>query len=113
MTIKRGDLYLAALDPVVGSEIAKTRPAVVVSNNLNNRYGATVTIIPVSSKKTSKIYPFELLLPKGCGNLPKISKAKADQVRTLDKARLIKYIGSLDSEMSNRLDKALRIHLNL
>jgi len=113
MTIKRGDLYLAALDPVIGSEIAKTRPVVVVSNNSNNRYGATVTIVPITSKKTSKTYPFELFLPKGSGNLPKISKAKADQVRTLDKTRLIKYIGNLDSEMSDQLDKALRIHLNL
>ena len=113
MIIKRGDLYLAALDPVIGSEIAKTRPVVVVSNNLNNRYGATVTIVPITSKKTSRTYPFELLLAKGSGNLPKISTAKADQVRTLDKARLIKYIGSLDSEMRGGLDKALRIHLNL
>ena len=52
MTINRGDIYLAALDPVVGNEISKTRPVLVVSNNINNRYAGTVTVLPITSKKT-------------------------------------------------------------
>ena len=70
----------AALDPVVGNEISKTRPVLVVSNNINNRYAGTVTVLPITSKKLNKMYPFELLLPKGTGNLPKDSKVKADQI---------------------------------
>ena len=113
MPISRGDIYLAALDPVVGSEISKTRPVLVVSNNINNKYAGTVTVLPITSKKLKKTYPFELLLPKGTGNLPKDSKVKADQIRTLDKTRLVKHIGKLKSEYLNLLNEAIKIHLAL
>lgn len=113
MTINRGDIYLAALDPAVGNEISKTRPVLVVSNNINNRYAGTVTVLPITSKKLNKMYPFELLLPKGTGNLPKNSKVKADQIRTLDKTRLVKYIGKLKNEHINLLNEAIKIHLAL
>ena len=59
------------------------------------------------------MYPFELLLPKGTGNLPKDSKVKADQIRTLDKTRLVKYIGKLKNEHMNLLNEAIKIHLAL
>ena len=113
MNIKRGDIFLAALDPVVGSEIAKTRPVVVVSNNLNNTYGGTVTVLPVTSQRLNKKYPFEVILPKGSGNLPKESKVKADQIRTLDKKRLIKRFGHLSAEHVQLVDESVKIHLAL
>ena len=113
MTIKRGDIYLAALDPVIGREIAKTRPIVVVSNNLNNKHGGTVTVLPLTSQRLEKVYPFELLLPKGTANLPKKSKVKADQIRTLDKSRLIKRFGRLTEEQAGQIDEAVKIHLAL
>ena len=113
MHVIRGDIYLAALDPVVGSEIAKTRPVIVVSNNINNMYAGTVTVLPITSKKLKKTYPFELLLPKETGNLPQDSKAKADQIRTLDKTRLVKHIGKLKKEHLDLLNKAIKIHLAL
>ena len=111
MNIKRGEIYLISLDPAVGREISKTRPGVVVSNDKNNHYSGTVTILPITSKSLKKIYPFEVLLPKGAGNLPKDSKAKADQIRTLDKKRIVKFIGSLDKDKMNKIDKAMEIHL--
>jgi len=113
MTIERGDIYLAALDPVIGREIAKTRPVVVVSNNLNNKHGGTVTVLPLTSKRLKKVYPFELLLQKGNANLPKKSKVKADQIRTLDKRRLIKRFGRLTEEQISLIDKAMKTHLEL
>ena len=113
MNIKRGGVYLAALDPVVGSEISKTPPVVVVSNEKNNEFSSTVTILPITSKNIQKIYPFEVFLLKGTGNLPKNSKAKADQIRTLDKGRIIKFIGALEKEETDLIDKAILIHLNL
>jgi mRNA interferase MazF len=61
--IQRGFIYLTDLNPVIGSEIGKTRPAIVVSNNLNNRYGSTVTVVPISSTVV-KIYPTDVLLEK-------------------------------------------------
>jgi len=111
MNIKRGDICIASLDPVVGKEISKTRPVVIVSNDKNNTFSGTVTILPVTSKRLKRIYPFEVLLPKGSGSLPKDSKVKADQIRTLDKSRIISILGKLDESAVKSIDRALKIHL--
>ena len=113
MSIKKGEIYLAALDPVVGREISKTRPVVVVSNDTNNEFSGTVTILPIMSKNVSKIYPFEVFLTQGSGNLPKDSKIKADQIRTLDKTRLVKQIGKLGQKKIGEIGKAVEVHLGL
>ena len=113
MNIKRGEIYLAALDPVMGREISKTRPVVVVSNNQNNKFSGTVTILPITAKNTQPVYPFEVFLSKGNANLPKDSKVKADQIRTLDKNRVIKHIGVLDQKDLDAIDRAMKIHLAL
>jgi len=97
----------------VGREISKTRPVVVVSNDKNNEFSATVTILPLTSRNLQKIYPFEVFLPKGAGNLPKDSKVKADQIRTLDKSRLLTLIGKLEREEIIQIEKAMKIHLEL
>ena len=113
MNIKRGGICIASLDPVVGKEISKTRPVVVVSNDKNNAFSGTVTILPITSKNLKKIYPFEVFLPKGSGNLPKDSKVKADQIRTLDKSRIVAVLGVLGESVMKSIDKAMRIHLAL
>lgn len=113
MNIKRGEIYLAALDPVMGREIAKTRPVVVVSNDKNNEFSGTVTILPLTSKNPHTFYPFEVFLSRGSANLPKDSKIKADQIRTLDKNRIIKNIGILDKKDLDAVNKAMKIHLAL
>lgn len=113
MNIKRGDVYLAALDPVIGHEISKTRPVVVISNDINNTHAGTVTVLPLTSQKIDAIYPFEVFLPKGTANLPKDSKVKADQIRTLDKRRIIRLAGSLSGEDLSVIEKAVSLHLNL
>ena len=113
MNIRRGDIYLAVLDPTLGREISKTRPVVIVSNDKNNAFSGTVTILPISSQNLDKVYPFEVLLPKGIGNLPKDSKVKADQIRTIDRARIVKYIGGLGSSEMEDIKGAIRLHLDL
>ncbi len=113
MNIKRGSVYLACLDPVIGNEISKTRPVVVVSNDKNNTFSGTVTVLPVSAGSLKKIYPFEVFLKKGKGDLPKNSKVKANQIRTLDKSRIVKFIGGLEKDDIERIQKALMIHLDL
>jgi mRNA interferase MazF len=113
MNIRRGEVFIAALDPVIGKEISKTRPVVVVSNDLNNQFAATVTILPITSMNLGKIYPFEVFLPKGAGGLPKDSKVKADQIRTLDKARLAKRLGKVDQKQIVAIDKSIKIHLGV
>lgn len=113
MNISRGEIFLAGLDPVMGHEIAKTRPVIVVSHDIGNQYSGTVTVIPVTSKNLNKIYPFEIYLPREESRLGKNSKGKADQIRTIDKARLIRPIGKLTCDLMENLDKAIRIHLDL
>jgi len=113
MNIKRGEIYLAALDPVVGKEISKTRPVVIVSNDKNNEFSGTVTVLPITSKNLKRIYPFEVILPKGSGNLPKDSKIKADQIRTLDKSRIMSRVGRLEKAQIDEIENATKIHLSL
>jgi mRNA interferase MazF len=113
MSIKRGEVHIAALDPDVGREISKTRPVLVVSNDLNNQFAGTVTILPITSMNLDKIHPFEVFLPKGSGGLPKNSKVKADQIRTLDKARVAKPLGKLDQKQMEEIGIAMKIHLGL
>jgi len=112
MSISRGDIWLANLDPAIGSEIRKTRPVVIVSNDTNNDNNNVVSVLPVTSN-TLRVFSFEVLLPKGVANLPKDSKVKADQIRTLDKSRLVKSIGSLPHNYMNLIEDALRLHLKL
>ena len=111
MRIRRGGCYLAALDPTLGHEISKTRPVIVVSNEKNNTFSGTVTVLPITSQNLKRIYPFEVFLPEGSGNLPKNSKVKADQIRTLDRSRLIKFIGMLQEEQIQQIEEAVKIHL--
>ena len=85
MNITRGDILLIDLDPTQGSEIQKTRPGVVVSNNIANRFSRLITVVPLTSQGLEKIYPHEVLIPKGKG-LASISKAKTSQIRAVDKS---------------------------
>jgi mRNA interferase MazF len=113
MNIKRGCVCLAVLDPTVGNEISKTRPVIVISNDQNNQFSTTITVLPVTPARLDKIYPFEVFLPTGEANLPKDSKVKSDQVRTLDRSRFLKTIGELSKDKVMEIEKALRIHLAL
>lgn len=110
--IKKGSVWLVSLEPIIGREIGKTRPAVVISNEINNEYAETVTVIPITSS-VSKVYPFEVLLSKEKANLPKDSKVKCNQIRTVDKKRLIKQMGNLPLETIKEIEKALLVHMDI
>lgn len=110
--ILKGEIYLADLNPTVGSEIAKTHPVLIVSNDINNQYAATVTVVPITST-TAKIYPFEVFLPKDEGNLTNDSKAKANQIRTIDKLRLKRRLGKINKETLKEIEQAILIHLEI
>ncbi|MCG2710798.1 MAG: type II toxin-antitoxin system PemK/MazF family toxin [Candidatus Omnitrophica bacterium] len=109
---ERGEIYLVCLDPTVGFEINKTRPALIISNNINNQVAQTVTVIPVTSS-TEKVYPFETLLSSGESGLSKSSKAKCNQIRTIDKKRLIKSLGKVSIEELKGIEGSLLIHLGM
>lgn len=108
-----GDIYEVNLDPVVGAETGKLRPALIVSNDINNEFAQTVTVLPITSQPAKKHYPFEVLVPKGIAGLTADSRIKANQVRTVDKRRLVIFRGSLPSEYLPQAEKALKIHLNM
>ena len=110
--IKRGEIYWVNLDPTIGSEIRKTRPAVVVSNDINNLHAQTVTVVPLSTS-IGKVHPFEVLLPAGLTGTREESKAKANQVRTVDKQRLGKGAGLVPENLMEKLEEAIRLHLDL
>ena len=118
--MKRGGIYFAQLDPTRGAEIQKTRPArnktrpvVLVSNDIANRASSLVTIVPLSSN-TARVFPFEVAISAKQSGLPKDSKAMAQQIRTLDKARLANTrSGFLQTAQLKALDDALRLHLAL
>jgi mRNA interferase MazF len=112
MNIKRGGIYLVNLDPTVGSEINKTRPVVVVSNEINNAYSNTITVLPITSN-TTKIYPFEVYLSAGSGNLLHDSKVKADQIRTIDKRRFLRELGTIPPNIVDQINDAMLLHLGL
>jgi mRNA interferase MazF len=112
MNIKRGEIWLANLDFTIGSEIQKTRPVVVVSNDVNNAHNNVVSVLPITSNVT-KVFSFEVILLKGTANLPKDSKAKADQIRTLDKSRFAKRIGSLPAHHMSAIENAILKHLGI
>ena len=91
MVVKRFDVYLVNLDPTVGSEIQKTRPCLVISPDEMNRNIRTVIVAPMTS--VSKDYPTRV----SCTFRKKQGQVVLDQVRTLDKTRLIKKLGTIDS----------------
>lgn len=109
---KRGDIYLVCPDPTIGSEMNKTRPAIIISNDINNQAAQTVTVIPVTSS-TEKVYPFETLLSSQESGLSKNSKAKCNQIRTIDKKRLVKSIGKVSTNKLKEVEDSLLIHLGM
>lgn len=117
LVIRRGQIVLVELDPAIGSEQGKVRPAVVVSNNAANdaasRTGrGVITVVPVTSN-TRSLYPFQVLLqPEGTG-LGIQSKAQAEQVRSISVTRAVRQLGWADAEILAQLDEALRVHLSL
>ncbi len=95
--MNQGDIYIVNLDPTVRTEIGKTRPGMIISVNAMNNNSPRLIVAPISSK-TRKIYPFEVSILKGRAGLDKDSKIMLDQLRSLDKKRLQKKIGTLDKK---------------
>ena len=111
--MRRGDIYFADLNPVVGSEIAKQRPVLIVSNNANNRAASTVTVVPLTSQ-VGRVYPFEVLLTTTDSGLSKLSKAQVQQIRTISKQRIVsRRVGRLGAGPIQNIEEALKLHLNL
>ena len=110
--VKRGDIWLVNLDPTVGHEIKKSRPAVVIQNDLGNKYSPITIIAPITSQNLEKVYPIEVLL-NGDSGLKKASKILLNQIRAIDKRRLIKKLGIVNKDNIAKVDIAIKISLGL
>ena len=106
-TIRRGDIYHADLEPVIGSEQGGNRPVLIIQNNRGNQYSPTVIVAAITSKIKNKM-PTHVAL-KGIEGLEKDSVALLEQIRTLDKSRLEHYTGTIDQKQMKKVDKALRL----
>jgi mRNA interferase MazF len=111
---RRGEIYLVAFDPTVGREIKKTRPALVIQNDVGNRYGDLTIVAAIASKISPVLYPVEVIVqPSRSNGLQVLSAILLDQVRTVDKQRLIKLLGAIDPPTMLKVDEAIQVSLGL
>jgi mRNA interferase MazF len=106
--MKRGEVWWIRFDPSLGGEVKKTRPAIILSNDLSNKYLNRVQVVPLTSNM-GKLYPSEAYVTIG----GKQSKAMADQVTTVSKLRLLNSIGSLSPSDLTAVESAVRNQLSL
>ena len=106
--IRRGDMFYADLDPVVGSEQGDFRPVLVVQNNTGNSYSPTVVVVPITCNLNKKSLPTHVVIPQSSG-LEKDSLALVEQIRTIDRSRIGGYIGHIDDKAQAKINSALLV----
>lgn len=110
---KRGEIYLTKFDPTQGVEIKKTRPALILQNNIANEQSPLTIVAGISSRFEEPLYPTEVLIKKPEGGVKIDCVVVLNQIRSIDKQRLIHYIGKLDDETMEQVDEALKISLGI
>ncbi|HLC31335.1 MAG TPA: type II toxin-antitoxin system PemK/MazF family toxin [Candidatus Nanoarchaeia archaeon] len=111
--IIKGDIVVANLEPVKGSEQGGIRPVLIIQNNVLNKYAPTTIIAPITSKIYTKEYPTNVFIKKEDSRLSKDSTILLNQLRTIDKSRIIKKIGLANNFTMNKVDKAIKVSLAL
>ena len=107
--MKRGELYYANLDPVIGSEQGGVRPVLIIQNNLGNRFSPTVIVLPLTSRMGKAPLPTHVPIMPPQGGVRKPSLILCEQVRTLEKSRLTGYLGVLSGEKMQLVERALSL----
>jgi mRNA interferase MazF len=110
---KRGDVVLVDFDPTIGAEIRKTRPALVIQNDIDNLHSPITIVAALSSQIAGERYPTEVVLHPPEGGLTKPSVVLLNQIRSVDRRRLVGRLGRLKPATLIRVDQALRISLGL
>ena len=109
----RGEVYFVAFDPTLGAEIRKTRPALILQNDIANRSSPITIVAAISSKFDEELYPTEVLVRAPEGGLDADSVLLLNQIRSVDRRRLMRRIGRLVPETMRLVDRALILSLGL
>ena len=110
---RRGQVWVVNFDPTVGHEIKKTRPALVIQNDIGNRYSPITIVAAITSATDGKTHPTEVPIRKGGAGLTADSLILLNQIRSIDKQRLVKRLGTVEAEAMERVDSALAVSLGL
>jgi mRNA interferase MazF len=111
-TPHRGDIWLVNFDPALGSEIRKTRPALVIQNDTGNAV-SPLTIVAAITSTIKKPYPFQVALSAGNGGLQVDSVVTLNQIRTVDRQRLVTRLGTLSHRTMQLVDRAIAVSLGI
>lgn len=113
MKIKRGEIVLANLEPVVGSEQGRIRPVLIIQNDLSNEFSPTTIVAPITSKIYTKEFPTNVEILPEDSSLKIKSTILLNQIRTIDKSRIIRKFIKLDENVMKKVDFAIKISLSL
>src|SRR6266496_5248942 len=107
VAVRRVEVVLARLDPTLGVDIKKTRPVIVLSNDSINQFAELAVVVPLT-KNTARVSPSHAVIPKGTAGLTFPSKAVTEQIRAVDKRRLVRRLGRLPPDVLARVERALK-----
>ena len=110
---RRGEIYLVSFDPALGYEIQKTRPAVIIQNDVSNRFSPITIVAAISSQFADPPHPREVIIQPGKSGLSHTSAAVLNQIRSVERQRLIKRLGVIDALTLHKIGDALKISLGL
>jgi mRNA interferase MazF len=113
MQIKRGDIFYADLSPVVGSEQGGTRPVLILQNDIGNQYSPTTIVAAITSQIAKAKLPTHVEISSDISGLNKDSVVLLEQIRTIDKSRLMQRVSSLNNDMMVNVRKAVEVSLGL
>ena len=112
--VVRGEVIEVNLDPTVGSEAKKTRPCVMIQNDVGNKFSSVTTVAPITgAENVPKIFPVCAAVASGHGGLTKDSVVQCDQIRAVDEKRFVSSLGHSPKTIMSQIDTALKISLAL
>jgi mRNA interferase MazF len=106
-------VYLVNFDPTIGAEIKKTRPALVLQNDIANRWSPITIVAAITSRFEEPIYPTEVILRAPEGGLELDSAVLLNQIRSIDKSRLVRRLGAVRTERMREVERAILVSLGI
>ncbi len=113
MEIRRGDIVLVNLDPVIGSAQGRTRPALIIQNDIGNQNSPTTIIAPITTRIYSKEYPTNVRVDRNESGLDHDSTILLNQIRTVDRSRIVRKLSSLRSGRITQVERAIKASLGI